>query len=95
MNVPFVTFLISVGLSFLQMVQYRSSQPHKRRKVKRDVVNNLEGQLKGVAGIRNHTVPSETNTTPSANPSASEEAVDDLAANLARSANIGDEDTTI
>ena len=76
------------------MVQYRSSQPHKRRKVKRDVVNNLEGQLKGVAGIRNHTVPSETSTTPSANPPPSDEAVDDLATNLARSANIGDEDTT-
>jgi len=81
-------------IDFVQMVQYRSSQPHKRRKVKRDVVNNLEGQLKGVAGIRNHTVPSETSTPPSANPPPSDEAVDDLATNLARSANIGDEDTT-
>ena len=34
------------------MVQHRTNEPHRRRKVKRDLVQNLDGQYKGVAGIR-------------------------------------------
>ena len=34
------------------MVQHRTNEPHRRRKIKRDLVRNLGGQVKGVAGIR-------------------------------------------
>jgi len=70
-------------IDFAQMVQHRSNEPHRRRKIKRDVVNNLDGQFKGVAGIRSASRDAGQNA-------AADSAVDALAQTLERAVTVDD-----
>jgi len=48
------------------LLQYRRNEPNRRRRIKRDILSNIEN-WKGVAGLR----PANSTTTPSSNDSSS------------------------
>jgi len=81
-------------IDFEQMVQHRTNEPHRRRKVKRDLVQNLDGQYKGVAGIR---CQDDSNDSSGAVAAASDapvtsDVVDTLTQSLDRAVTLNDED---
>ena len=66
-------------IDFEDMVQHRRNEPHKRRRIKRDVLSNVEN-YKGVAGLRLN--PDPRSSRPSTSSTDSRPSVDALSQDL-------------